>query len=335
WQGIDERIARLRGYVDRAVHPAMSPFSFLALPGVTAAEQQRLATHWAEDRYGPLADGRRAPTIGSIKPPGGRIRLGYLSADFHDHATAYLIAEMIELHDRERFHVQAYSYGRNDAGGMRQRLLAAFDDFTDIRRLSFVDAARSIEADGVDILIDLKGYTQNTRSDILALRPAPVQVNFLGYPGTMGAEFVDYLITDGFITPPDAARHYSESLAYLPDCYQPNDRQRPIGKRPTRRECGLPDQGVVLCCMNRTYKIGQQVFDLWCRLLEAVPGGVLWLQKSNRWADDNLRQAAFRNGVDPARLVFADKLPLIRHLGRLQLADLFLDTLPYNAHTTA
>lgn len=335
WNGLDERIERVRGHVEQVMRPALSPFSFLALPGVTAAEQKQWAELWAEDRYRPLASGRPSSKFRAGASEHDFIRLGYLSADYHDHATAHLLAEVIELHDRGRFHVHAYSYGPDDAGDMRHRLGAAFDRFTDIKHLSFIDAARRINDDGIDILIDLKGYTQNTRSDILALRPAPIQVNFLGYPGTMGVEFIDYLVTDDFITPPEAAVDYSESLAYLPDCYQPNDRKRPIGDRPSRRECGLPDQGVVFCCMNSAYKITPRVFAVWCGLLDAIPGSVLWLHKSNRWAEINLAKEARRRGLDPTRLVFADKKPHAQHLGRLQLADLFLDTLPYNAHTTA
>jgi predicted O-linked N-acetylglucosamine transferase (SPINDLY family) len=335
WEELDRRIHRLRSRLDQPVLPALSPFAFLSLPGVSAAQQRRVAERWAQDRFRPPADSRR----GGPRPAGqwldDRIRLGYLSADFHDHATAYLLAEAIELHDRRRFHVTAYSHGLDKSGDMRRRLTMAFDEFVDMQTMSFSDSAQRIERDGIDILIDLKGYTQNTRSDILAFRPAPVQVNFLGYPGTMGADFIDYLVTDGFVTPPESARHYSEALAYLPDCYQPNDRKRPIGARPRRSECGLPDTGVVFCCMNRTYKINAPVFDPWCRLLAEVDGSVLWLHKSNRWADENLRREAAARGLEPERLVFAEKQSLARHLGRLQLADLFLDTLPYNAHTTA
>jgi predicted O-linked N-acetylglucosamine transferase (SPINDLY family) len=186
----------------------------------------------------------------------------------------------------------------------------------------------------VDILIDLKGYTAATRTIILAFRPAPVQVNYLGYPGTLGEGLCDYLITDPFLTPPGSASDYSEALAYLPDTYHPHGRHGLIGSRPTRREAGLPEVGFIFCCFNQSYKITPDIFDIWCRLLLDVPGSVLWLLE-NPLAEGNLRKEAFRRGITAERIVFASDKPQLEHLGRLQLADLVLDTLPYNAHTTA
>jgi predicted O-linked N-acetylglucosamine transferase (SPINDLY family) len=218
---------------------------------------------------------------------------------------------------------------------MRTRLKKGFDRFEDVRVLTTEDAARKIHADGIDILIDLKGYTAHTRSQILALRPAPVQVNYLGYPGTMGAKFVDYLIGDPIVTPPDHADDYTEQLALLPYSYQPNDRHRPLATKPTRAECGLPEKAFVFCGFNQTFKILPGVFDIWMRLLREVSDSVLWLLKANRWAEDNLRREATARGVAAERLIFAPRLPLAQHLARQQQADLLLDTLPYNAHTTA
>src|SRR6185436_8043295 len=190
-------------------------------------------------------------------------------------------------------------------------------------------------AAGTDILVDLKGYTHGARTGISALRPAPVQVNYLGYPGTMGADFIDYLIADRFLIPAAHAADYSEKLVLLPGSYQVNDRKRPVAATPSRRELGLPEHGFVFCCFNHTYKILPETFSVWMRLLEAVPGSILWLLESNPWAGENLRREARMRGVDPERLVFAPPLPMDRHLGRLAAADLFLDTTPYNAHTTA
>jgi len=267
---------------------------------------------------------------------GGKIRLGYLSADFHQHATAYLIAEVFERHDRARFEVAAYSYGPDDRSGMRARLKGAFDRFLDIRPLAHGEAARQIHEAGIDILVDLKGYTTHARTEILAYRPAPIQVNYLGYPGTMGAEFMDYIIADPFLVPEDRQPFYSEALAYLPDCYQSNDTKREISEQvPSRAECGLPERGFVFCCFNNTYKITPAFFDIWMRLLHAVPGSVLWLLEANAAAKTNLRREAAARGIDPERLIFAPRQHLPEHLARHRHADLFLDTLPCNAHTTA
>ena len=200
--------------------------------------------------------------------------------------------------------------------------------------LSDTDTARAIYGAGIDILVDLKGYTQGARTGVMMLRPAPVQVNFLGYPGTLGGGICDYIITDGFVTPMTAASDYSESFAYMPHSYQPHGRRGVIGRKPARSEAGLPESGFVFCCFNQAYKFTPPVFDLWCRLLEAVPDSVLWLLSAAR-AEGNLRQEALRRGISMDRLVFAPDMAQSDHLGRLQLADLVLDTIPYGAHTTA
>ncbi len=197
------------------------------------------------------------------------------------------------------------------------------------------EAASLIAADGVDILVDLKGYTQDTRMEIVAQRPAPIIISWLGYPGTLGhPQMADYIIGDPIVTPPGCASNYSETLALMPHCYQPNDRSRIIGDKPTRAEAGLPDSGFVFCSFNQSYKFSPPVFDLWCRLLVEIPGSVLWLLEPEVSVMDNLRREAEVRGVNGARLIFAANLPLQEHLGRLQLADLALDTFPYNSHTT-
>ena len=265
-----------------------------------------------------------------------RIRVAYLSADYHSHATAYLIAELIELHDRSRFEIIGVSFGPDDGSDIRKRVAGSFDRFLDVRAKSDREIAALLAALKVDIAVDLKGYTRDSRPDILSFRPAPVQAQWLGYPGTLGADFVDYVIADETVAPFEHAPFYAETIVQLPGCYQVNDRKRAISERPpSRAEAGLPDGGFVFCCFNNSFKIMPPVFDVWMRLLQAVPGSVLWLLQDSAGAQENLRRAAAARGVDAARLVFAGRVPLADHLARHRLADLFVDTLPYNAHTTA
>jgi predicted O-linked N-acetylglucosamine transferase (SPINDLY family) len=331
WDGLEADCARLATLVEEGRNPAPVPFMHLSVPGATAAQHLRTARAHAARVRGqivplpPPAAPRRA----------GRLRIGYLSNDFHAHATAYLFAGVLEQHDRDRFEVFAYSYGTDDGSPMRARLQQAVENFIDVRTESARSTAERIRADGIDILVDLKGYTLLARPEILVYRPAPVQVQFLGYPGSMGADFIDYLITDAIVSPPQTADDYTEKLAYLPRCYQPNDSRRPLPPAPPREACGLPPQGFVYCCFNNTYKITPAVFDVWCRLLARTPGSVLWLLDANLQAKDNLKREAAARGIDPQRLIFAPHLPYSAHLARLQHADLFLDNLPVNAHTTA
>jgi predicted O-linked N-acetylglucosamine transferase (SPINDLY family) len=266
----------------------------------------------------------------------GRLRLAYLSADFHRHATAVLISELLELHERSGFEVVGVSFGPDDGSDTRKRIIAAFDRHIEIAGKNDEDAARLIADLGTDIAIDLKGHTKDARPGILAYRPAPIQVNYLGYPGTMGVPYLDYIMADPIVLPFDQQAHFSEKIVHLPDCYQVNDRKRQIASHtPTREELGLPPKGFVFCCFNNSWKITPTVFDVWMRLLQAVEGSVLWLLRDNEIAETNLRREAASRGIDPARLIFAGRLPLAEHLARHRLADLFLDTLPYNAHTTA
>ena len=264
------------------------------------------------------------------------VRIAYLSADFRQHPVANLIAELFEQHDRSRFEIIGVSFGVDDKSEMRSRLVAAFDQFYDVRRRSDGEVAKLLHDLQVDIAIDLMGYTRELRSGILAYRPAPIQVSYLGFPGTMGAEFIDYIVADKTVAPFEHQPFYTEKIVHLPDCYQVNDTKRKIAERtPTRQEAGLPEQGFVFCCFNNNWKITPDVFSVWMRLLHAVEGSVLWLLGDNRSTERNLRKEAQARGIDPARLVFASRLPLAEHLARHRVADLFLDTLPYNAHTTA
>jgi protein O-GlcNAc transferase len=330
WSGYRENEAKVRDAL--ASHSSLgAPFTLLALSS-TPADQLACARRFAAKIVTPGA----AELVRPPRKTGERIRLGYLSADFRRHPVAFLIAELIERHDRRRVDVIGYSYGPNDGSAMRSRLAGAFDRFADIEKMPHGQAAALIRADAVDILVDLTGYTGNCKPAILACRPAPIQVNFLGYPGTMGADFIDYIIVDQFVVPTDQQPFYTESLVHLPHCYQPSDTTRQIAEpAPSRAECGLPETGFVFCCFNNSYKITPDFFDIWMRLLQAVPGSVLWLVAANALVRDNLRREALRRGVAVERLVFMPPVSLPDYLARLGLADLFLDTLPYNAGATA
>jgi protein O-GlcNAc transferase len=279
---------------------------------------------------------RPAPLWNGARYRHDRIKIAYLSADFREHATAYLLAELIELHDRARFELIGISFGADDGSDIRRRMAQSFETFHDVRDWSDRDIAAKLRELEVDIAVDLKGHTQDSRPEILAYRPAPIQVGYLGYPGSIGADFLDYVLADETVAPFDHAPFYTEKIVQLPDCYQVNDRQRAVAATtPTRQEAGLPDSGFVFCCFNNNYKITQPVFETWMRLLAKVPGSVLWLLRDTPGAERNLRNEARARGIDPERLVFADRVRLEDHLARHRLADLFLDTLPYNAHTTA
>jgi predicted O-linked N-acetylglucosamine transferase (SPINDLY family) len=313
------------------------PLCFLALPLETTAEQQwKSARQWVNRRLRVKGEFGHHRAHNRTAAPRTKMIIGYLSADFHSHAVAYLIAELIEKHDRSRFAIHGYSYGPDDGSAMRGRLARAFDRFVDVRNSSHLQAAERIAGDEVQILVDLTGYTKNARTRILALRPAPIQVNYLGYPGTMGASFIDYILVDDYIVPSDQQPFFTEKLVHLPGCYQVNDGQREIDSRtPSRAECGLPEPGFVFCSFNNNFKITPEMFGVWMELLKEVPGSVLWLLEGNRFAPANLRREAKRRGVAAERLAFAPHKPLAEHLARHRSADLFLDTFPYNAHTTA
>ncbi len=266
----------------------------------------------------------------------GRIRVAYLSHDFFSHATAYLMAELFELHDRAAFQIFGVSYGPDDGSAIRRRIAAACDPFVDVSGESDQKIAKWLRAQEMDIAVDLKGYTAFARTGILAYRPAPIQVSYLGYPGSTGAPFIDYLIADEFLIPEAEQEFYDERIAYLPDSYQANDRRREISTAtPERDDLGLPRQGFVFCCFNNNWKITEPVFDVWMRLLDSVEGSVLWLLKDNPWAEENLKREAVRRGISAERLIFGGRVRHPDHLARHRLADLFLDTLPVNAHTTA
>ncbi|MDZ4852788.1 MAG: tetratricopeptide repeat protein [Pirellulaceae bacterium] len=335
---------------DRAMHE-ISPFSFLGLVIPTTNEQQwKCASNWSKFyeskspptylsfRTSPVA--QEATNISgmqeSVLREKRKIRIGYLSSDFRIHAVAYMIPELLESHDRSEFEVFAYALSRDDGSSIRKRIESAVDRFRVIESYSFKEAADSIASDQIDILVDLNGYTTHSRTEIVALRPAPIQVSYIGYPGTMGASFIDYILADDYVVPLECQGFYSERIVHLPGCYQANDSRHEIASTtPTRRQSGLPDDGFVFCSFNNTYKFSPAIFDVWMRLLKNVTGSVLWLAEPDIATSRNLCQEANRRGVSADRLVFAPRQAIADHLARHRLADLFLDTFPYNAHATA
>jgi predicted O-linked N-acetylglucosamine transferase (SPINDLY family) len=316
--------------------PGIAPFGLinLQLPQDEVVMLQRQAArNYAELTLGAYL---AAPCVLDVDRPAnqGRLRIAYLSADFHEHATMHLLRGVLQAHDKSGFEIFAYSHGSTD-DAVTAQVRQHCDVFRDVSDWSNADAAGLMVTDGIDILVDLKGFTKDSRLEISAQRPAPITVSWLGYPGSLGHPgLADYIIGDPVVTPPEHAAHFSETLALMPHCYQPNDRQRVIGARPTRAEAGLPDTGFVFCSFNQNFKFNPQTLDVWCRLLNAVPGSVLWLLPTSEVAMANLRREAALRGVDAQRLIFTTMLPLSEHLGRLQLADLALDTFPYNSHTT-
>jgi predicted O-linked N-acetylglucosamine transferase (SPINDLY family) len=329
WTGVDVEIAA----VDRGVRAGSRTIDPFAYQGISESpvDLRRCAEIFATDRAPPAA----ALWNGEVYDH-AKIRIGYVSGEFRHQATAVLITELFELHDRSRFELIAVDNGFGDGSALRSRIERAFGEILDITRMSDRAAATAIRAREIDVLVNLNGYFGRERQRVFAHRPAPIQVNYLGFPGTLGAPYIDYIVADAWVIPPGHDAHYSEKVVRLPDAYQVNDRQRAIAPRtPSRADAGLPDAGFVFCCFNNSYKIAPRVFTVWMRLLAAVPGSVLWLLEDNAAAVRNLRREARARGVAPERLVFAPRVGSAEHLARHRLADLFVDTLPSNAHTTA
>jgi predicted O-linked N-acetylglucosamine transferase (SPINDLY family) len=328
WADYDQACASIRSSVRDG--EIVAPFLFIAVAS-TSDEQLHCAQHWVEHSFrsvrGPLWRGERYDH--------DRIRIAYLSADFHDHATSQLLVGVLEHHDRSRFEISGISVGPDDNSSLRRRIEAAFERFIDTRSQGddqIADLVRTLE---VDILIDLKGYSQDARTGVLAMRPAPIQAHYLGFPGTLGASFVDYIIADRTVIPEEHAANYAEKIVLLPNSYQANDRRRSAGIIQRRADHGLPGDAFVFCCFNDNYKITPHVFDSWMRILLEVENSVLWLYEDSPAAARNLRREAAARGLAAERLLFAGRLPHAEHLARYRCADLFLDTLPYGAHTTA
>lgn len=330
WTDLDQHLELLRNGV-RNGKKCTEAF-FLAVVSNSAEELLNFTKKYAADLY-------PEPQIklwqGNVHQH-GRIRLAYLSADFHAHATAFLMLDLFKKHDRNRFEVIAISFGQDDCSQIRKKLMTNFDQFIDVRDKDDRQVAELLHAMEIDIAIDLKGYTEDARPGILAYRPAPIQVSYLGYPGTMGVNYIDYMIADRFVISEEDEKFYSESIVCLPDSYQINGRNRPVHQAaPSRVECGLPEQGFVFCSFNNTYKNNPTMFNVWMKLLKQVEGSVLWLLSKNEHFEKNIRTEALQRGVDPKRIIFAKNEPLAKHLARVAVADLFLDSLPCTAHTTA
>jgi predicted O-linked N-acetylglucosamine transferase (SPINDLY family) len=329
WREFEAEFADLSSRIERG-EPVSPPFPLLALTG-SARLHRRAAQIWIREE---CPEHLALPAI-PRRDRREKIRIGYFSADFHAHATTHLMAELLETHDRSRFEITLFSFGPATNDPMRARLLDSGNAFLDVRDKSDEAIARIAREHCIDIAVDLKGFTKDSRTGIFARRAAPLQVNYLGYPGTMAADYIDYLIADPVLIPETSRQQYSEKVLMLPDSYQPNFANCNITAGiPSRAQLGLPREGFVYCCFKNNYKITPDIFDSWMRILKAVEASVLWLFEENRTAANNLRREAGRRGIDAGRLIFARRVPTEEHLARHHAADLFLDTLPYNAHTT-
>ena len=330
WKEVDE----LTLEIDNEIHlgmPVADPFGW---QGVAKSERslQLCAESYNKNKF------RHSHTTGfrGHVADHKKIRIGYSSGEFRNAATSSLVVGMLESHNKSCFEVYCFDNGWDDQSEMRHRINAAVHSLIDIRRLDDPSSAAVIRESQIDILVNLNGYFGEERTRMFARRPAPIQVNYLGYPGTIGADYMDYIVADDRVIPPDNRRYYTEKVVYLPNCYQANDRKKKIETVDLNRAAhGLPEQGFVFCCFNNNYKIVPEVFDTWMRILKQVDGSVLWLIEDSELAASNLRREATAREVSADRLVFAKRIPLSNHLARHRQADLFLDTLPYNAHTTA
>ena len=330
WASFDEDTASIASAV-REGKRSCSPFAYQAISN-SPGDLWQCAKTFASDKYPvsskPLSNGNRNTRQ--------RIRIGYVSGEFREQATSYLAAGLFELHDKRRFELFAIDSGFSDASPLRRRMESAFDHFVDISGQSDEQAAQFICSSSIDILVNLNGYFGLERTGIFSSRPSPIQVNFLGFPGTMGSEYMDYIVADQFVIHENERQYYSEQVVYLPECYQVNDSKRLIAASTiSRPEAGLPANSFVFCCFNNTYKFAPEMFDIWMTILRKVENSVLWLLRTDDTAMRNLRNEAKKRGVAIERLVFAPRVKVENHLARHRLADLFLDSLPYNAHTTA
>ncbi len=330
WDGIEREVNVLLQKI--AAGNKCTPCFPLLHMADSPARQKQVGELWISSHHPPNQ------TLGPLPKPikRNKIRIAYFSADFRNHAIAHLMAGLFESHDKSKFELFAFSFGPDQPDGMRQRLVPAFDQFIDVRAKTDIEVAQLARQLEIEIAIDLNGFTKDGRPGIFAARAAPIQVNYLGYPGTMAAPYMDYLIADRTLIPETSQQHYTEKIVYLPGSYQVNDSKRPMAEKQfNRKELGLPATGFVFCCFNNSYKITPAVFAVWMHILKRAEGSVLWLLEDNLHATENLRREAEQRGVSSERLIFAPRIHLPGHLARHQLADLFLDTLPYNAHTTA
>lgn len=333
WRRAQPEILQMNAMLD-ALQPGQAAWMSV-FASVTLTDD--VDRHLKAARTASLFFGRGAQPMPLVapRPMPRQLRIGMVSADFHQHATTILMAELIEKLDRERFSVHLYSHGPDDKSAMRERIKRAGDSFLEIGGMSDKEAAQRVRDDGIDILIDLKGHTSRCRMGIFAWRPAPIQVGYLGFPGTSGADYLDYMVGDPVVTPLDQAPWYTEKLAQMPICYQPNDRQRALPQLTSRAAHGLPEDALVLCGFNQPFKISPEMMDIWCGLLQRWPHAVLWLLKWNVECESALIEQARQRGIDASRLVFAPAISSAQHISRFALADIFVDTWPCNGHTTA
>ena len=329
WPSLNAEQSNLRelGIVGKSVQP------YTMLPLEDAPERHCLRSElYVRETY-PNQE-LSMPKVLDVKP--NRLRIGYFSSDFKEHPVAYLIAKVLEQHHRDKFEIFGYCLNGNPPSELRQRIINSFDHFAELNELSDQDVALKARQDRLDIAIDLNGYTGGARSRIFAYRVAPIQINYLGFPGTSGADFIDYIIADKHIIPDRSRQFYTETPIYLPHTYMPTDNTRKFSKNSMdRRSLGLPNDAFVICCFNNNYKIMNAEFDIWMRVLSKIENSVLWLRQSNWWAAENIKKEAWKRKIDPARIVFAERVPMDEHLTRQRFADLFVDTFNYNAHTTA
>lgn len=335
WAEIDEKLSQLAPWFSSPACVA-NPWEIYKYWRTSMAEYRQVAERFAVSMIPQYVDRPRDVLPMTWRPEARRLRVGYMSSDLGDHAVAYVIAELIERHDRERLEVFAYALGSDDGSEQRSRLMNGFDHFVNIGQLSVPATTERIRADGIDILVDLNGWTGRCRAEALALRCAPVQVSWLGYAGTMGVPcFADYVVGDPVVTPMEHQPWFVERIVQMPHSYMPVDTRYPIEVAPSRQSQGLPEDAFVLCSFNDNYKFNPPLFDLWCSFLKRMPKAILWLRKGNDTVISNLRKEVERRGVAPERLVFAPRLVArADYLARMQLADLSLDTFPYNSHST-
>ncbi len=329
WRSWDKVNRFMAAALDAPV-PLYSPMNLMLTPTTPAALQQ--CARALVKTYFPL----QAPMCAGPHPRRDKIRIGYVSTDLNDHPVGYLLAGVLEHHDRSKFEISAFYFGPDQDNAISHRLRAGFDHFHSLEKAGVDETARAIRDAEIDIAVDLNGYTTYCRPEVFARRAAPVQVNHYGFTGTMGAPYIDYIIADRIIIPQDESQFFDEKIVWMPTLYIPTDNKAEIGKSPTRAQQGLPDEAIVLMAYNRTHKVSPVIFAAWMRILRRTEGTVVWTQDGGEAACENLRREAVSYGVDPDRLVFAKRnLPRPDHVARHRLADLFIDTLPYNAHSTA
>ncbi len=333
WDGLDANINKLIEATKNSLSgnkaAPLSPYHSLSIP-IDLSLQKKLVETYVEKKFGHIK-----PAFELNKSKKEKLKIGYVSSDFRNHPTAHLMNGLFKLHDRNKFEVYTFAMNPEDGSSYRKSIKENSDHFIEIAGINSVKIAELINGYGIDILVDVMGHIQNSRPEIFAMRPAPVQINFLAYPGTTGARFIDYLVTDHIVIPQENEEYYSEKLIFMPDTYFVTDNKQLISRPKTKVEYGLPEDKFIFCCFNKTNKIDAKVFAVWLEILKAVPDSVLWLLSDNDFVKDNLRKYAAKKNISPERIIFASRMPKEEHLARYKVADLFLDCFAVTAHTTA